>query len=454
GRWIFHPILCPIAQFVQLMSVLVSTYTLTFIGIERYFATLHPLSSTNTWLRSHYNLVLLIGWILGSLLASISIQNVRVIEFVYRNETYNDCRHWVGMSDHDTKIYVSASFVVTFVLPMTFLTISYGAIGRRLLRAQQHWCSFKQTVPFSLHSTSRTQSSCNSNGSNSQNNGGQQQQQQQQPNQSQLQPPQNGNKLEMNPLTEANNNNNTKNSSNFARNKTSRQSIRTAVKVVASDSSSKNGQSSRSTNKPVKLFTSDQQHSADNGTLPPDGASGKVLIRFDRRNTEFLNKMRVFRLLVAVLVLFIICWLPIKIFMLVLAFKPSIVNIDNMHSYYVYYVTYFTCHLLSMSNSFANPVLYCFMSKSFRADLIDLIVCICTKFELNPKYGSIQRGHNNNHHHQHNRHQTPTPQQCHHNHFHYNSVRQHDNHKHNKIHHKNHNDRSVDNDHNSKLASI
>lgn len=35
GRWIFPLLLCPLAQFVQLLSVLVTSFTLTVISIER-----------------------------------------------------------------------------------------------------------------------------------------------------------------------------------------------------------------------------------------------------------------------------------------------------------------------------------------------------------------------------------------------------------------------------------
>ena len=35
GRWIFPRIWCPFAQFVQVLSVFVSVFTLTTIGIER-----------------------------------------------------------------------------------------------------------------------------------------------------------------------------------------------------------------------------------------------------------------------------------------------------------------------------------------------------------------------------------------------------------------------------------
>lgn len=37
GRWIFPAFLCPMVQFVQIIAVFVSTYTLIAIGVGRYF---------------------------------------------------------------------------------------------------------------------------------------------------------------------------------------------------------------------------------------------------------------------------------------------------------------------------------------------------------------------------------------------------------------------------------
>jgi len=238
---------------------------------HRYFATLHPLSSANTWLRSHCNLVLMMGWIMGSLLASISGQNVRVVEFVYRNETFNDCKHWVGLSEQEMKIYISTSFVLTFVLPMTFLTFSYGAIGRRLLRAQQHWCAFKQTAPFSLHSASRTQSSVNSNCSNSLNGP----------------PSRNGKVPEPNSMSD--DQSASMRSKAFIRCKSVSNGCTVKVSRTKSNQSVESDQKSHNRQKSVKMYAS--EHSHDN--LPGEANNSKVLIRFDRRNTEFLNKMRV-----------------------------------------------------------------------------------------------------------------------------------------------------------------
>lgn len=141
---------------------------------------------------------------------------------------------------------------------------------------------------------------------------------------------------------------------------------------------------------------------------------------------------QVFRLLLAVLLVFTLFWLPIKVLILVVAFSPQNGN-ESFLQTTTFWIIYFAFHLLCMTTSFANPVLYSFLSKSFRvsigthtyaqltsfrchwqADFIDLFVCICTKLQVGQKStNQLQRSN-----------QPPTPQTFqHNNHFHYSSVR-------------------------------
>ena len=71
-------------------------------------------------------------------------------------------------------------------------------------------------------------------------------------------------------------------------------------------------------------------------------------------------------MLVAVVILFLICWLPIKILMTVITYSPEWLFIDDPQSNNVYIASYFICHWMAMANSFVNPIIYSFMSKSFR----------------------------------------------------------------------------------------
>lgn len=83
--WMFPVWLCPLTQFVQVMSVTVTTFTLTVIGLERsafgfrwlpliislfrYLVILFPLSEKIHWLTDKCNAILIFGWIFGALLA-------------------------------------------------------------------------------------------------------------------------------------------------------------------------------------------------------------------------------------------------------------------------------------------------------------------------------------------------------------------------------------------------
>ena len=49
-------------------------------------------------------------------------------------------------------------------------------------------------------------------------------------------------------------------------------------------------------------------------------------------------------MLVAVVILFGVCWLPIKTFMLLLVFWPNLIEITDSFTYYRYIGSFFFCH--------------------------------------------------------------------------------------------------------------
>ncbi len=68
----------------------------------------------------------------------------------------------------------------------------------------------------------------------------------------------------------------------------------------------------------------------------------------------------------AVVLLYGICWTPIKIYQIILNFYPDIFSFCSSIKYYILVGIYFFCHFVAMTNSFVNPIIYSFMSKSFR----------------------------------------------------------------------------------------
>ena len=62
--------------------------------------------------------------------------------------------------------------------------------------------------------------------------------------------------------------------------------------------------------------------------------------------------------------LYILCWAPIKILVLLIEFQ--LISNCNADQYHILVYVYIIFHWLAMANSFVNPIVYSFMSKSFR----------------------------------------------------------------------------------------
>lgn len=72
-------------------------------------------------------------------------------------------------------------------------------------------------------------------------------------------------------------------------------------------------------------------------------------------------RTRVSRMVVVMVLLFIVCWGPIQILILLQAFCSE----DVSHSYTLYKLKIWA-HCMSYSNSSINPVIYAFMGANFR----------------------------------------------------------------------------------------
>ena len=69
-----------------------------------------------------------------------------------------------------------------------------------------------------------------------------------------------------------------------------------------------------------------------------------------------------------IIVLYDICWLPIKLYQYLLNY--DLISYCTEAQFYALIYCYIACHWLAMANSFANPIVYSFMSKSFRVSEI------------------------------------------------------------------------------------
>nr|XP_027203077.1 RYamide receptor-like [Dermatophagoides pteronyssinus] len=133
GRWIFYPSLCPFIQSIQIVSVFVSIYTLTTIGIDRYIAIMKPFFGQNVWTKSFAPIIIVIlTWLFGCCLGGV-IWFYSTIEpfIVINNITYYDCREMWSTDQHE-QIYTVGLFIVVFALPLICLIYFYGSICYKL----------------------------------------------------------------------------------------------------------------------------------------------------------------------------------------------------------------------------------------------------------------------------------------------------------------------------------
>ncbi|XP_046914595.2 prolactin-releasing peptide receptor [Dermatophagoides farinae] len=131
GRWIFYPPLCPFIQSIQIVSVFVSIYTLTTIGIDRYIAIMKPFN-VNFWTKSFAPIIIVIlTWLTGGCLGLMIWFYSNVEPFVINNVTYYDCRE-VWSTEQDEQIYTVGLFLSVFALPLLCLIFFYGSICYKL----------------------------------------------------------------------------------------------------------------------------------------------------------------------------------------------------------------------------------------------------------------------------------------------------------------------------------
>ncbi|KAH9396858.1 hypothetical protein TYRP_003157 [Tyrophagus putrescentiae] len=168
----FPEFLCPMAQFVQLLGVFVTSMTLTIIGVERYTMTFHSLSHFHrSFLPKHGGKLLLLSWVLGAAYATIPLQGTAIREKrlltlglsnfnsssnssnnssnnsasdletfqpLLTNITLTQCSYHCLTSDRtDRRLYLISNLLVTFVLPCSVLVFAYISIVAKLAGDQR-----------------------------------------------------------------------------------------------------------------------------------------------------------------------------------------------------------------------------------------------------------------------------------------------------------------------------
>ena len=86
--------------------------------------------------------------------------------------------------------------------------------------------------------------------------------------------------------------------------------------------------------------------------------SASMMLRQQRR--------KVIKILMVVVATFVLCWSPLQLYNLLAIASPSTRNFNTEQQLNRYVYLYFAFHWLAMAHSCLNPVIYSFMSASFR----------------------------------------------------------------------------------------
>ncbi|CAF1379008.1 unnamed protein product, partial [Didymodactylos carnosus] len=94
-----------------------------------------------------------------------------------------------------------------------------------------------------------------------------------------------------------------------------------------------------------------------------------------REEIEICRKKRTNRMLIAMVVIFVICWLPLNIVHMVSEFHREELNKN-------YKTLFLTSHVIAMSSTIYNPFLYAWLNDNFRKEFQQIVpwffkLCVC-----------------------------------------------------------------------------
>ncbi|XP_043664149.1 RYamide receptor isoform X1 [Vespula pensylvanica] len=127
--WSFGRTLCPIVNYSQAVSVLVSAYTLVAISIDRYIAIIWPLKPRMS--KKQATLLILSVWLLA-LIVSFPIALVSEL-FQPRIDHYVKCNKFIcrenWQSEKHRYYYTVALLVLQYLIPLMVLLFTYTSIA-------------------------------------------------------------------------------------------------------------------------------------------------------------------------------------------------------------------------------------------------------------------------------------------------------------------------------------
>ncbi|CAL8094828.1 unnamed protein product [Calicophoron daubneyi] len=90
---------------------------------------------------------------------------------------------------------------------------------------------------------------------------------------------------------------------------------------------------------------------------------------------EIKRKKRTNSILIAMVVIFVICWIPLNVLLIAMdVLSEGQTKVVNNSKYFS--LIFFVCHLLAMSSAVYNPFLYAWMNENFKKEVRRILPCL------------------------------------------------------------------------------
>ena len=102
-----------------------------------------------------------------------------------------------------------------------------------------------------------------------------------------------------------------------------------------------------------------------------------------QRIIQIQNKRKSIKLLVAVVIVFAVCWMPLNLYQILTNLYPDAQVFPHRSN------IFFICHWIAISSACINPILYCYINPTFRAEVKDRFMC-CVSVSGTPHTSEVE----------------------------------------------------------------
>ncbi|XP_045027343.1 pyroglutamylated RF-amide peptide receptor isoform X2 [Daphnia magna] len=314
--WTFGVFLCKFVHYMQNVSAICSVLTLTAMSIERYYAIVHPMRAQYLCTLSQARKVITATWITSFVLATPTLWIQVHLPVGVRKPAFWCVRDWD--SPISWQIYELYMLVLVLVLPLSIMAVTYGAIGREVwrvtyLRSSMTNDTNTEVVPAVAEVVASSSAAT-------------------------------GNDIPLDLPDVVGPETNQKLNGAVPE--------RIPIGRLTTAGSQREASTGKANSVKGSMIRKNKRHSSSANRLPPAS---------QRAQADHKTARQVVKMLVAVVILFAVCWSPYLIdnVLTSFAFLPNTRTGPMKHMKMAF-------HLLSYINSCCNPFVYGFMSKNFR----------------------------------------------------------------------------------------